>query len=258
MLYEMGFSPKMIEFTTAGAFNAFANIDIQRRIGFGNLPWSTQVRAALSTTGLNTGARAEEFLGAAGSVYMSATRSVVNDGLREGNWGAVGLNLVPNALRNVAKGINYAYNGEAYTGYGVVLNEDLGLTDAFVQAMGYTPNKIAKAREALYLEKKVGGATSGYRQKINARITNAYRDIILAQKEGDTSKILEAQAKIQELTKDIIKFNSKVPPHMVFTPDLERLFDQALQAVYPNYRLEKGGIKNYNEKRNIRIRLGLD
>ena len=258
MLYEMGFSPKMIEFTTAGAFNAFANIDIQRRIGFGNLPWSTQVRAALSTTGLNTGARAEEFLGAAGSVYMSATRSVINDGIREGNYGTMIMNLFPNAIKNVAKGINYAYNGEAYTGYGVVLNEDLGLTEAFIQAMGYTPNKIAKAREALYLEKKVGGATSGYRQRMNARITNAYRDIILAQKEGDTSRILKAQAEIQELTKDIMKFNSKVPPHMVFTPDLERLFDQALQAVYPNYRLEKGGIKNYNEKRNIRIRLGLD
>ena len=93
---------------------------------------------------------------------------------------------------------------------------------------------------------------------MNARITNAYRDIILAQKEGDTSRILKAQAEIQEITKDIMKFNSKVPPHMVFTPDLERLFDQALQAVYPNYRLEKGGIKNYNEKRNIRIRLGLE
>lgn len=258
MLYEIGFNPQMIEFATAGGFNAFANIDIQRRIGFGNLPWSTQVRAALSTTGLNTGARAEEFLGAAGSVYMSATRSVINDGIREGNYGTMIMNLFPNAIKNVAKGINYAYNGEAYTGYGVVLNEDLGLTEAFMQSMGYTPNKIAKAREALYLEKKVGGATSGYRQRINARITNAYRDIILAQKEGDTSRILKAQAEIQEITKDIMKFNSKVPPHMVFTPDLERLFDQALQAVYPNYRLEKGGIKNYNEKRNIRIRLGLD
>ena len=258
MLYEIGFSPKMIEFATAGGFNAFANIDIQRRIGFGNLPWSTQVRAGLSTLGLTTGARAEEFLGAAGSVYMSAARSVINDGIREGNYGAMIMNLFPNAVKNVGKGINYAYNGEAYTGYGVVLNEDLGLTEAFIQSMGYTPNKIAKAREALYLEKKVGGATSGYRQRMNARITNAYRDIILAQKEGDTSRILDAQAKIQEITKDIIKFNSKVPPHMVFTPDLERLFDQALQAVYPNYRLEKGGIKNYNEKRNIRIRLGLD
>lgn len=258
MLYEVGFNPKMIEFATSGLGNAFLNIDVQRRIGFGNLPWSTQARALLATTGLNTGARAEEFLGAPGSIFMTATQSVINDGIREGNYGTMFSKFLPNFVRNAYKGAQYASSGKAYTGYGVVLNEDLGLTDAFIQAMGYTPSKIAKAREALYLEKKVGGATSGYRQKMNARITNAYRDIILAQKEGDTSRVLDAQVKIQEITKDIIKFNSKVPPHMVFTPDLERLFDQALQAVYPNYRLEKGGIKNYNEKRNIRIRLGLD
>ena len=61
MLYEVGFSPRMITFATSGAFNAYANMDISRRVGLGNLPWSTQVRALASIAGLNTGVRAEAF-----------------------------------------------------------------------------------------------------------------------------------------------------------------------------------------------------
>ena len=45
-------------------------MDVQRRIGFGVAPWSTQIRAAASIAGVDTGARAEEFLGAPGSVFI--------------------------------------------------------------------------------------------------------------------------------------------------------------------------------------------
>ena len=110
----------------------------------------------------------------------------------------------------------------------------------------------------MFLERKMGGATSAYRNKMNARITNAYVEIIQGSKEGDTSRMRRGQATIQELTNEIIRFNSKVPPNLVFTPDLERLYDSALQAVNPPYRLEKQNRKLFNEKRQMRILLGLD
>jgi hypothetical protein len=259
MLYNVGFSPKMITFATSGAFNAFGNMDLQRRVGFGNLPWSTQLRALGSAlTGINTGVRAEEFLGAPGSIFVTAAQGIINDGIREGNYGEVISKMFPNFARNLYKGGKYAVTGEAYSGRGVLLRDDLGFSDAVLQAAGYTPAKISQAREALFLERKMGGATSAYRNKMNARITNAYVEIIQGSKEGDTSRMRRGQATIQELTNEIIRFNSKVPPNLVFTPDLERLYDSALQAVNPSYRLEKQNRKLFNEKRQMRILLGLD
>ena len=258
MLYDVGFSPKMITFATSGAFNAFGNMDLQRRVGFGNLPWSTQVRALGTAMGINTGVRAEEFLGAPGSIFISAAQGIVNDGLREGNYGQMASKFVPNFIRNAYKGGMYAFTGEAYSGRGVLLRDDLGFTDAVLQAAGYTPAKISAAREALFLEKKLGGATGAYKTKMNARITNAYVEIIQGERTGDTSRMHKGQETIEELTKEIIKFNSRVPPTQVFVPDLERLYDQALQAVMPNYRIEKQDRQLFNEKRNMRMLLGLD
>ena len=150
----------------------------------------------------------------------------------------------------------YAFTGEAYSGRGVLLRDDLGFTDAVLQAAGYTPAKISAAREALFLEKKLGGATGAYKTKMNARITNAYVEIIQGERTGDTSRMHKGQETIEELTKEIIKFNSRVPPTQVFVPDLERLYDQALQAVMPNYRIEKQDRQLFNEKRNMRMLWG--
>jgi len=258
MLYDVGFSPKMITFATSGAFNAFGNMDLQRRVGFGNLPWSTQVRALGTAMGINTGVRAEEFLGAPGSIFISAAQGIVNDGLREGNYGQMASKFVPNFIRNAYKGGMYAFTGEAYSGRGVLLRDDLGFTDAVLQAAGYTPAKISAAREALFLEKKIGGATGAYKTKMNARITNAYVEIIQGERTGDTSRMNKGQEVIEELTREIIKFNSRVPPTQVFVPDLARLYDQALQAVMPNYRIEKQDRELFNEKLNMRMLLGLD
>ena len=258
MLYEVGFSPRMITFATSGAFNAYANMDISRRVGLGNLPWSTQVRALASIAGLNTGVRAEAFLGAPGSVFITAAQGIANDGIREGNYGEVISKMFPNFIRNAYKGGMYAFTGEAYSGRGILLRDDLGFSDAVLKAAGFAPNKIAAAREAVFLEKKIGGATSAYKGRMNTRLTNAFKEIIIGNKEGDTSRMRKGQEQIQKLTEEIIRFNSKVPPNLVFIPDIDRLQDQAKMELYTDYRLEKQNKKFFNEKRNLRIRLGLD
>ena len=93
---------------------------------------------------------------------------------------------------------------------------------------------------------------------MNTRLTNAFKEIIIGNKEGDTSRMRKGQEQIQKLTEEIIRFNSKVPPNLVFIPDIDRLQDQAKMELYTDYRLEKQNKKFFNEKRNLRIRLGLD
>ena len=77
MLYEAGWGPGLINAVENGLINSTLGWDVQRRVGFGILPWSQQVRAGLNMLGIPTGARAEEFLGAPGSVYVDAAASAM-------------------------------------------------------------------------------------------------------------------------------------------------------------------------------------
>ena len=258
MLYEIGFSPRISEFATAGAFNAFLNMDLQRRIGFGQLPWSQQFRAILGAfTGANTGARVEEFMGAPGSIVTTASNAVATS-YREGSVYPMVEALVPNALKNVHKAYRYATKGEAYTGYGTLLSEDFGASDIVLQAAGFTPASIAREREALRLERKIGGATNTFRNKINAQITNAYVDMIQGSKNNDSDRINNAQKDLNELMIEVQNFNSTAPLSMIFFPDLDRLYDQALQSVDPAYRISKKNKEKFNEKYEMRAVLGLN
>jgi len=258
MLYEIGFSPKIAEFATTGAFNTFLNADLQRRIGFGQLPWSTQARAVLGAfTGANTGARVEEFMGAPGSIITTASNAVATS-YREGNLYPVAEALIPNGLKNVQKAIRYATKGEATTGYGTLLTDDFGVSDIILQATGFTPASIAREREALRLERKIGGATNTFRRKINSQITNAYVDIIQGAKNNDAKRLNNGQKEINDLMRQVQNFNSTAPLSLIFFPDLDRLYDEALMAIDPMYRISKKDLDTFNDKYQMRVILGLN
>ena len=53
--------------------------------------------------GFQTGAKADEFLGAPGSILIDPIRALVNEGLREGEWGSAVMKALPTAVRNLTK-----------------------------------------------------------------------------------------------------------------------------------------------------------
>ncbi len=197
MLYDAGWGPKMIEAMEAGLLNTYLNIDVQGRISFGMAPWSRQVRAGLSLAGFQTGAKADEFLGAPGAILIDPIRALVNEGLREGDWGSAGMKFLPTSVRNLTKVAQYTNRGYMQTGYGQVITDDLNGMDLAMQALGFTPTEISKNRELLYLERNLDRAGSGFKKRMNARITNALRDIILGGQRKDADLINDGQSQIR-------------------------------------------------------------
>tara|TARA_R100000687_G_C6327702_1_gene108099 strand:- start:279 stop:521 length:243 start_codon:yes stop_codon:yes gene_type:complete len=68
----------------------------------------------------------------------------------------------------------------------------------------------------------------------------------------------EGQQKIADIFADLMEYNAKHPPHLQFFPDLQRLRNEALAAVYPDYRIIRRNKKFIAEKKKLRLALGLD
>jgi hypothetical protein len=65
---------------------------------------------------------------------------------------------------------------------------------------------------------------------MNAQLTNAYRDIIMGNKKNDSALSLRGQKKINELTRELYKWNSSVDPKDAIYIDLNRAWDEAIKA----------------------------
>ena len=260
MLYEAGWGPGLINAAENGLINSTLGWDVQRRVGFGVLPWSQQVRAGLNMLGIPTGARAEEFLGAPGSVYVDAARGLVEQGIREQNWGKVFQQSMPTAIRNILKAVEYSSfgNGFVSTSYGQVLTHDIKGWEILMQSAGFAPASIARQREAIWQEGKLDKRMNLFRQRKNAQITNAYRSIILGGMKYDADMVNEGQQELEDIMADIMDYNANKPPQLVFIPDLSRLYQEAMKAVHPEFRISQTNKKLYAEKKLLRQSLGLD
>jgi hypothetical protein len=260
MLYEAGWGPTMIESLEKGLISSMLNIDVQRRVGFGVVPWSQQVRALINMAGIPTGARAEEFLGAPGSIFTDAIRGLTEQGIRENQWGKALQQMSPTFIRNIMKAAEYSPygNGFATTGYGQVLTHDIDNWDIFWQSVGFTPTAIAKEREALFQERKLDKGMNLFRQRKNAQISNAYRDIILGGLKYDADLINEGQQKLADIFADVMEHNANQLPHLLYIPDIRSLRNEAMKAIYPGYRIATENKKLIGEKMKIRLALGLD
>jgi hypothetical protein len=260
MLYEAGWGPGLINAVENGLINSTLGWDVQRRVGFGVLPWSQQVRAGLNMLGIPTGARAEEFLGAPGSVYVDAAKGLIEQGVREQNWGKAFQQSLPTAIRNMLKAVEYSSygNGFASTSYGQVLTQDIKGWEIMMQAFGFAPASIAKQREAIWQEGKLDKRMNLFRQRKNAQISNAYRSIIIGGMRYNADMVNEGQQELEDIMADIMDYNANKPPQLVFIPDLSRLYQEAMKAVHPEFRISQTNKKLYAEKKLIREALGLD
>jgi hypothetical protein len=143
------------------------------------------------------------------------------------------------------------------TGYGQVITDDLNGMDLAMQAIGFTPTEISKNRELLYLERNLDRAGSGFKKRMNARITNALRDMILGGQRKDADLINDGQSQIRELMVEIAEHNLNNKPHLMYTPDMNRLRMEAVVAINPNYRVQSNK-KTIAEKMRLRKAMGLD
>lgn len=238
--------PKVAEFFENGIINTLANVDVQRRLSFGNVPGSGQIRALLSMMGLNTGARAEEFLGAPGAILFQNARNVVGAYEATGKFPIKELAyaVTPTFITNLLKAGDIVEDGRVESRYGTILTEDATLYDAFLQGLGFSPTKISKERELLRLERLNSGRNSQVQARMNRRVTTAYRKIFLGMIKKDFESQLEGQEDLKELLIEIFAYNSNQDWTNQLNIDVQRLAMEAMKDLSKEYRVLKGGSTN--------------
>ena len=228
MLYDAGFGPGLINAMENGLIETFLNVDIQRRIALGNAPGSQQVRAITSLLGLSSGGNPADFAGAPGSVFMTPIKEAAT-AYREGRGLLeVAAKSSPLFIRNAYKAYQQSMGkGFVETNFGTVTVDDATMMESIKQAMGFGSARMKREREAAYMERFYSTRSGKVKKRFNAQITNAYRDILIGNKKGDSDLVLDAQQRIQDLTRELYKWNSKQKPADMIFVELDRLWDEA-------------------------------
>ena len=258
MLYEAGFGAGLINAMENGLIEASLNLDVQRRISLGNIPGSQQVRALASVMGLTPGGNAADFAGAPGSVFMTAVREG-SQAIREGeSLVDVAFKSSPLFIRNMYKAYDQSIGkGFLETNYGTVLADDMSIGETMKQAIGFGSARAKRSREAIWQERLNATRNASKRQKVNAQITNAYRDIFVGSKIGDSALSFRGQERLNDLTRALWAWNDKQDIQNKIIPDLASLMESALEATYANIRLANAGGLTLQKNLTQRKALGL-
>ena len=121
-------------------------------------------------------------------------------------------------------------SGFVETNYGTVLRDDVGIMESVAQAMGFGSAKTKRAREAEYMARFYETKGMKKQKQMSAQITNAFRDILIGNKNNDSELSMGGQQKVNELTRELYKWNSSVDPKDAIFVDINRLWDAAMKS----------------------------
>jgi hypothetical protein len=162
-------------------------------------------------------------------------------------------------VRNLYKAYDQSIGkGFVETNYGSVLVDDASIMESIYQSMGFGSARAKRSREALYQERLNATRNQSKRQKVNAQITNAYRDIFVGSKTGNSSLSGKGQVRLNELTRALYKWNSKQDIADMIFPDLNSLVKSALEATYNDIRIANKSGLNIVKDITQRKALGLE
>ena len=140
----MGMSPSMALMATKGVLRSTLDIDAARRIG---VPLWSQNAATQVIKGLSGGDMdsIDRFAGVAGS-YLSGIGKISS---QEMTAGEKAVQFAPIAFKNLYEGaIGYNQRGAVnWKGKTLVAPEELTINEMATKAIGFTPSKVAAARE---------------------------------------------------------------------------------------------------------------
>ena len=257
MISEYSSGPKMTEAFMNGSLNAIFDIDIAGRLGYGQVPFSTQGRVLLDTLGLTNGANPIDGTGAPGAIFFRDIPETIRKLKQgEGFW-SVAESASPIAIRNVIKTSRAAANGGIMRSkYGTVITDDLDWYDYTMQSMGIAPGKVSRGRQLVYLQRKYQNALLPYKQKMNARLKSIIIRRQTAAKQGDSEELMKLQQEYNKILREIMEHNAKHTYEMQFVPDLKALEMAGFKDNMPILK-QYSSVKGFSKTQQTRDALGL-
>ena len=264
MLSEVS-GPRTTDFIMNGIFEAYGNVSIQQRITLGNLPGMQQVWSLGSMLGMPTGSKPYELFGAPGAIAFGIPSQMIQISNQQGFREALKdldfyMAAAPSFVKNFYRGA-YKYPSEGYvdTRKGTILTTELTTAESALQALGFSSNRVAKERDALFRERMIDSKNEGAHRQFNARYKEIFRDIYMGENIlRDPALVKDAYERRRKLILDIIKFNSNIDGQYYYRPDTNRLYNEGRLQANPKARIDSADKLNIKEKNKNRKSLGLD
>jgi hypothetical protein len=216
-----------------GPVNALLAVDIASRTGFNGLLWRDDPKR-LAEIGPTLYA-IEQAAGPAYGAFRNAERGLKL--VQEGEWQRGMEALSPSFVRNGLKAFRLGTEG-AMTKDGVLITDDIGAYNTFMQIFGFNPAALAEAQARAGAEKRAERAIMDRRA---ALLEKAF----LARQEGDADGL-------SDVMETIGKFNEKNPEVPITAKSLrasalsrQRKMAESTGGVYLNPKLRNRLIETY-------------
>ena len=206
IMYEMGSPGWATELFEKGAFNSMG-FDVQRRVGFGELPGSQQAQAMLGLSNNQA-----DMFGAPGAMVLGSMQGFYDLGIKQGRWGAALEYALPSLLRNPVRAYNYSQEGvRSRSGLQIVPEGDLSLGELAGKAIGFQPNRISLAYQREAEVRDLESVLITRKTAVSRRLENAMYDRIVAAREGNRKAYAEADAEVTEIFRKLVVYNNNSP-----------------------------------------------
>lgn len=216
-----------------GPVNALLAVDVASRTGFNGLIWRDDPKR-LAEIGPTLYA-IEQALGPAYGAFRNAERGLKL--VQEGEWQRGMEALVPSFVRNGLKAFRLGTEG-ARTKDGVLITDEIGPYNVFMQIFGFNPAALAEAQAR-------GGAEKRAEKAIMDRRAALLEKAFMARQEGDASAY-------QDVMEAIGKFNQKNSEVAITAKTLKNSFQtrqrnmaQSVDGVYLNPKLRARLMETY-------------
>ena len=231
VMHDIGAPGWAAEFVENGAFNA-AGYDMQRRIGFGEIPGSEQLGALMGW------GHSDQLLGAPGSMIIGNMGAIQEIGVQQGRWNEAIAYMMPTFIKNAYLG-GYVYPEEGIrtrSGKQIMTPESITNRELFAKSFGFQPNKISISRRREREIADMMEVSNSRKQKITRRIEGHMYDMFKAMKERDNRKYAEANADFNNLMREVFRNNENKPIEaQVFIDNttMNNIRARVIQRLYP-------------------------
>jgi hypothetical protein len=186
--FEAYINDKFGDMGQKGLLNKIIQLDVASRTGFNGLIWKDDPqRMAEVGPFLYT---LEQAMGPAYGAFLSGQRGV--ELFKEGEYQRAIEAITPSFIRNGFKTIRMAEEGVRNKD-GTPIVEDISRYNLMMQAVGFTPAKVAEARESAGVDRKI-------QQKLEKRRDKFLDQYYAAWQENDRKEMLELRKKMYEFS----------------------------------------------------------
>ena len=97
----------------------------------------------------------------------------------------------------------------------------------------------------LFLERKNSGRNSIRQKRVNNKIKNTFRELLVGIQEDNRDAQFDAQNELNKIMLELFDYNSKQKPKNLLTVDTYRLLQEAFSDINKEVRYVKSGYFNF-------------